>query len=403
MIVRIAGCAGNRLSVQIPYDTTLISALKRVPGSRWEPKDRVWLIPDTQRCADRLLMSLYDTGLFSASDPGLEGQDDTSELHSGCRQEGQDSGADLLRKSKQGAREEGQDSSADLLRKCRQALESRHYSPRTIDAYLPWIGRFLAYSGGRAASALGERQINAFLSHLAVDEGIASSTQNQALAALLFLYRSVLDVPVGELGQVIRAKKPLRLPVVMTREEVKAVLSKLEGDKWLAGKLMYGTGLRLMECLCLRVQDIDFEGHQILVHDGKGAKDRVTMLPESLKEPLRAQLARVKSIHEKDLAEGWGRVAMPESLARKYPNAASDWAWQYLFPQERRWTDHTSGRQGRYHMDPSIMQRVVHEAVLKAASQSAPAATRSGTPSPPTSSRTATTYAPSRSSWATAT
>ena len=247
-----------------------------------------------------------------------------------------------------------------------RALESRHYSPRTIQIYAQWVRRFLDRHKGRALASLGEKDINAFLTHLAVDGNVSSSTQNQALAALLFLFRQILGTPVGELGEVIRAKKPIRLPVVMSRAEVRAVLSKVDGDKWLAAALLYGTGMRLMECLTLRVQDIDFGRSEILVRNGKGAKDRVTMLPETLKGKLLEHLAHVKAVHEADLSEGWGAVPMPDAVDRKYTKGATEWPWQYVFPQERRWRNAETGRQGRHHMDESLMQRAVHTAVLEA-------------------------------------
>jgi len=213
---------------------------------------------------------------------------------------------------------------------------------------------------------MGEPEINAFLTHLAVKERVTASTQTQALSAILFLYRYVIGREVGDLGHVIRARKPKRLPVVMSREEVKAVLSNLTGDKWLMASLMYGTGLRLMECLRLRVQDIDFTRKEILVRDGKGAKDRITMLPESLKGPLQDYLKRVKAIHERDLAEGWGRVLLPSALDRKYPNAPKEWRWQWVFPQENRWKNPKSGEEGRHHIDESLVQKAVREAVSRA-------------------------------------
>ncbi len=171
---------------------------------------------------------------------------------------------------------------------------------------------------------------------------------------------------VGDLGQLVRARKPTRLPIVLTREEVKAVLSLLQGDKWLMASLMYGAGLRLMECLRLRVQDIDFARNEILVRNGKGAKDRVTMLPESLKRPLQEHLQKVKAVHEKDLANGWGRVPLPDALDRKYPYASADWRWQWVFPQENRWKSDKTGEQGRHHVHESIVQKAVTQAVSDA-------------------------------------
>ena len=213
---------------------------------------------------------------------------------------------------------------------------------------------------------MAEPEINAFLTHLAVKERVSASTQNQALSAILFLYRHVLKRKIGDLGEVIRARKPKRLPVVMTREEVKAVLTNLKGDKWLMASLMYCAGLRLMECLRLRVQDLDFSRNEITVRDGKGAKDRLTMLPESLKKLLQDHLSKIKLIHEKDLTEGWGRVQMPNALDRKYPSAPADWRWQWVFPQENRWKNIKTGEQGRHHIHETILQRAVKEAVRKA-------------------------------------
>ena len=215
-------------------------------------------------------------------------------------------------------------------------------------------------------------EINAFLTHLAVTEKVSAFTQTQALCALLCLYRHVIGREIGNLGEVIRARKPTRLPVVMTREEVKAVLTSLWDDKWLMSALMYGAGLRLLECLRLRMQDIDFERREILVRDGKGAQDRRTMLPESLKTPLQEHLKTVKAIHEKDLADGWGRVVMPMALDRKYPNAPAEWRWQWVFPQGNRWKNPTTREEGRHHVHETILQRAVREAVRRARTAPSP-------------------------------
>lgn len=253
-----------------------------------------------------------------------------------------------------------------LMEQMRQALRSRHYSPRTEQAYIHWVRQFVFHHHVRHPAEMAEPEINAFLTHLAVERKVSASTQNQALSALLFLYRHVLGRPIGDLGEVIRARKPTRLPVVMTKDEVKTVLDRLSGDKWLMASLMYGTGMRLMECLRLRVQDIDFIRNEVLVRDGKGAKDRITMLPESLKAPLRGHLAKVKAIHEQDLAAGWGRVQLPTALERKYPNAPIDWRWQWVFPQEKRWTNLQTREQGRHHIDESLVQKAVRAAVIGA-------------------------------------
>ena len=253
-----------------------------------------------------------------------------------------------------------------LMDEMREALTSRHYSKRTEQAYCLWTKRFIYFHKLRHPADMGEVEINEYLTHLAVDDKVSASTQNQALSALLFLYRNVLGRDVHDLGDVIRARKPRRLPVVMTRDEVKAVLAEMDGETWLMASLLYGAGMRLMECLRLRVQDIEFERNEIIVRDGKGGKDRVTMLPESLKPELRKQLVRAKRIHDRDLAEGWGRVELPGALDRKYPNAPQDWLWQWVFPQQRRWSNFKTAQQGRHHVHETILQRAVKEAVRRA-------------------------------------
>jgi integron integrase len=253
-----------------------------------------------------------------------------------------------------------------LLDCLREALRARHYSRRTEQTYCAWVRRFIYFHNIRHPAEMGEPEINAFLTQLAVKHKVSASTQNQALSALLFLYRHVLGREIGDLGNVIRARKPKRLPVVMTREEVRAVLGQLTGDKWLMASLMYGAGLRLMECLRLRVQDLDFSRNEIMVRDGKGAKDRITMLPESLKSALNDHLRKVRMIHKSDLSAGWGRVQMPMALDRKYPNAPAEWRWQWVFPQQNRWKNIKTGEEGRHHVHETILQRAVREAVRTA-------------------------------------
>lgn len=246
------------------------------------------------------------------------------------------------------------------------ALRARHYSPRTAEAYRAWVKRFVYFHGLRHPAEMGEFEINAFLTHLAVNEKVSASTQNQALSALLFLYRCVLDREVGDFGDVIRAKYSRRLPVVLTREEAMAVLDRLAGDKWLIVSLLYGSGLRLMECLHLRVKDLEFSRGEVTVRDGKGGRDRVTMLPDSINAPLCGHLRGVKRLHESDLAAGWGRVLLPDALDRKYPNAPAEWGWQWVFPQERRWKNRRTGEEGRHHVHETLVQRAVREAVRQA-------------------------------------
>jgi integron integrase len=252
------------------------------------------------------------------------------------------------------------------MQRVSRELRSRHYSPRTEKAYTRWVVRYIRFHDMRHPSEMGEAEINAFLTDLAVRGKVSASTQNQALAALLFLYRYVLGRNVGDLGNVVRAKRPTRTPVVLTREEVRAVLEKLDGETWLIAALMYGTGMRLTECLRLRVQDVDFGRGEVVVRSGKGDKDRVTMLPESLKPALRVQMKRARAVHEKDLAEGWGEVALPDALERKYPQASREFAWQWVFPQQRRWREERRGLEGRHHVHETVVQRAVKAAVKAA-------------------------------------
>ena len=237
-----------------------------------------------------------------------------------------------------------------LLAQYRERLRVKHYSLRTEDAYLHWVRRFIHFHGKRHPREMGGPEVEAFLSHLATEGRVAPSTQNQALAALLFLYREVLDKELPWMDGMVRAKRPARVPVVLTENEVRALLAQLDGTRWLATSLLYATGMRLLEGLRLRVKDVDFERREITVRDGKGGRDRRTMLPERLIEPLRSHLERVKLLHERDLAQGFGDVYLPFALTRKYPYAGRRWPWQYVFPSGGRSVDPLDGvvrRQGR--------------------------------------------------------
>jgi integron integrase len=249
-----------------------------------------------------------------------------------------------------------------LLDEVREAIRTRHYSLRTEEAYVSWIKRFILFHGKRHPMEMGKDEITRFLSALAVHGQVSASTQNQALCALLFLYREVLSEDFGWLDDVVRAKRPQRLPVVLTRREVKALLGALEGVHWLMASLLYGAGLRLLECLRLRVKDVDFSSHQIIVRAGKGNKDRRTMLPAAVKEPLAAHLEHVRQRHQHDLAQGLGRVYVPDALHRKYPNANSEWGWQWVFPASQISLDPRSGEQRRHHVHESVLQRAVKAA-----------------------------------------
>ncbi len=253
-----------------------------------------------------------------------------------------------------------------LLDQVRGKIRLKHYSIRTEQAYVDWIKRFILHFDKRHPRELGAAEVEAFLTHLAVVGRVAAATQNQAKSALLFLYREVLDVELPWLDNVERAKAPKRLPVVLTRAEVQALLTRLAGTHWLMASLLYGAGLRLMECLRLRVKDVDFARKEILVRDGKGFKDRVTMLPAALAEPLRAHLVRVRELHRQDLAEGYGAVYLPYALECKYPGAARDWAWQYAFPSAKLAVDPRSGETRRHHVQDQALQRAIKQAVRDA-------------------------------------
>ena len=253
-----------------------------------------------------------------------------------------------------------------LLDQVREVIRIKRYSIRTEEAYVQWIKRFILFHDKRHPRDMGPEEIRQFLTYLAMTRRVAASTQNQALSAILFLYKSVFQQDIGWIDEIVWAKKPKRLPVVLTREEVKAVLQRLSGPTWLMASLLYGAGLRLSECLRLRVKDVDVSYHQITVRDGKGAQDRVTMLPECLKDPLQMHLSTVQQQHQRDLKDGFGNVYLPDALARKYPNASRDWAWQYVFPAARRSRDPRSGTIRRHHVMPLVLQRAVKAAVRQA-------------------------------------
>lgn len=253
-----------------------------------------------------------------------------------------------------------------LMDLVRQRIRLRHYSYRTEQQYLSWIRRYILFHGKQHPAKMGASQVEAFLNDLAIHGKVSASTQNQALAALLFLYKQVLNQDFPLLSNVIRAKKPLRLPVVMTAEETRDVLAQLNGVYWLIGQLLYGSGLRLMECLRLRVQDVDFEYRQIIVRDGKGGKDRVTVLPGSVIEPLQTHLSVIRDRHELAVRKGYAGVELPEALIRKYPHAAVEWRWQYVFPAMSPSEDPRSGARRRHHIYEDSVQRQMKAAIRRA-------------------------------------
>ena len=253
-----------------------------------------------------------------------------------------------------------------LLDRVRGQMRVRHMKWTTEKAYVGWIRRFILFHGKRHPAEMGAEEMSAFLTHLATKGRVSASTQNQALCALVFLYKHVLGQSVGELEDLVRAKRRRRIPVVLTRDEVREILRDVNGVPWLVLTLLYGTGMRLMECLRLRVQSIDFAKNEITVRDGKGGKDRRTVLPGVVKPALRTHLASVRKIHEQDLREGYGRVELPKALARKYPNADKEWRWQFVFPSGKRSPDRRSGIVRRFHMSPRTAQRAFRVALRKA-------------------------------------
>jgi integron integrase len=254
----------------------------------------------------------------------------------------------------------------DYLKQLQNEVRLKNYSLRTEEAYLYWTRKFLDYHPHQSPNEMGAREVSNFLTHLAVDLNLAASSQNQALSALLFFFRQVLHRELAWMQNLIWAKKPKKIPTVFTRQEVSLVLSQMSDLKWLMASLLYGSGLRLMECLRLRVKDIDFGYQQILVRDGKGNRDRFTILPKTLLDPLRQQISVIKVQHQADLKEGFARVYLPYALAKKYPNANRELIWQYVFPAKNLTTDPRSGNSYRHHLYPSTMQQAIKEAIRNA-------------------------------------
>jgi integron integrase len=253
-----------------------------------------------------------------------------------------------------------------LLDRVHEIIRRKHYSIRTEQAYVDWIKRFILFHDKRHPKELGATEVEAFLTHLAVDRNVSAATQNQAQSGLLFLYREVLGIQLPWLDGVARAKTPVKLPVVLTVDEVARILERLTGTHQLIGRLMYGTGLRILEALRLRVKDVEFQRGEILVRDGKGSKDRVTVLPRGLRRPLYTHLKDVAITHQQDLADGFGAVWLPFALARKYPAAPREWTWQYVFPADRRSVDPRGGMVRRHHVGDQAFQRAMRQAVRDA-------------------------------------
>ena len=312
----------GRLVVLFPYSPEGVAKIKSIEGRRWHAGDKSWSVPDEPGMRERL------TALFEpAPPPPLDG--------------------------------------ADPVTRLRAAVRARHLSPRTEDAYAGWAGRFLAFSG-RSPEALDESEVARFLSSLAEKSRVSASTQNQAFNALLFLFKEVLGRKLAAIEGVVRAKASQRLPVVLSKDEVRRVLGAMNGTPKLMATLLYGSGLRLMECCRLRVKDLDFGRNELIVRAGKGDKDRHTTLPSGLRDPLQRHLAGVKLQHEDDLRQGLGRVELPNALDRKYPNADREWGWQWAFPATSHYVDSETGQRRRHHLHESVLQRAFKDARLKA-------------------------------------
>ncbi|MEL3905592.1 MAG: integron integrase [Treponema sp.] len=358
MFVEIRPYNNRVLSVQFKaegaYFSKVLHAVKKVPGRVWVPERLFWTIPADRKSCDILLTNLYDNGICREDSRG------------GCKNH---VSRDFALGNAESIGESSEPDSLqlrDILSKLDEVIAAKHYSRRTREAYSYWIRRFMYEHKEKNLSAFSDREINSFISRLAVKEQAAASSQNQALSALLFLYKNILGLQIKSPENIVRAKKPKKLPAVLSREETAKIFSLLpDNDYGLCIRLLYGTGMRLMEALRLRVQDIDFDKNEITIHCGKGAKDRKTMLPVSLKFPLQKHLEQVRRIHEADCKDGFGSVPLPSALAKKYPNAGKTWTWQWVFPQARRWRNKETGEQGRHHIDPSVIQRTLHEAVLK--------------------------------------
>ena len=249
-----------------------------------------------------------------------------------------------------------------LMDELRRRMRLKHYSLRTEQAYMAWVRRFILANGKRHPRELGGTEVERFLSGLATEGGASAGTQNQALSALLFLYREVLQATLPWLDNVVRAKRPRRVPTVLSTDETHRLLAAMEGRPWLIASLLYGTGMRLMECLRLRVKDVDFERNEIVVREGKGGKDRRTMLPRSLVEPLQREIERARLLHQRDLADGCGETRLPWALARKYPAAGREFGWQFVFPSVQRSRDPLDGHERRHHFDDAILSRALKRA-----------------------------------------
>ncbi len=344
-MIRVSSDIPDRIKVTFPYNPQIVSKIKTVGTRRWHKEEKYWSFSNSPKVLNELISALdgekldIDPSLGTLLLQGTGENRDSRKLSEG------DSSPDKL-----------------VLDRVRGMIRLKHYSHRTEETYLHWIVKYLVFHNGRDPEMMGIPEIEAFLSHLAVDMKVAAGTQNVAFNALLFLYRGVLGKEIEGSINAIRAKKPTRLPTVMSKEETMRVIGAVPADYQLMLRLIYGSGLRLMECLRLRVKDIDFDTSQVLVRDAKGMKDRVTVLPDNLKPLLRGHLERVHLVHQSDLAEGHGRAYLPYALERKYPKARAEWGWQYVFPAKNLSEDPQTGTIRRHHVHENGLQRAVQVA-----------------------------------------
>jgi integron integrase len=338
----------GRLIVLLPYSPERVAKIKTVAGRRWHRTEQYWTVPRTDEMLARQLALFAEER--AEVEPSLR---PVNVMHS---------------ESPPGVPVNCPTVPEDhpLLDRVRLAARTRHLSPHTEQAYSHWIRRFVRFHELRPVAEMGEREIARFLSSLATASHVSSSTQTQALNALLFLYHEVLEKKIGLIQGVVRAKRAKQLPVVLTREEVRCLLGGLSGVPWLMAMLLYGGGLRLMECCRLRVKDLHLPRHPILVRGGKGDKDRYTTLPAAVRQPLAQHLQSMKSQHEEDLRQGLGRVALPHALGRKYPNAGKAWGWQWVFPASSHYREMSTGERRRHHLHESVVQKAIKEARLRA-------------------------------------
>jgi integron integrase len=330
-MVSIGPDISGRLRVTFPYTPEVVNKIETIKTRRWHPEGKYWSFEKSKTVLDQLVSAL--SGEELDIDPALEAPA-PQEVHQ----------------------------TKPLLERARHLVRLKHYSIRTEKSYLPWIERYIRFHNNRDPEEMGAKDVEAFLSHLAVELKVSASTQNQAFNALLFLYREVLKKELGASIDAVRAKTPKHLPTVMSRDETMRVISVIVPDYQLMVKLIYGSGLRLMECLRLRVKDVDCANGQLVVRDGKGMKDRITVLPGELKQPLQAHLERVKQLHENDVARGCGHVYLPYALERKYPNAAREFQWQYVFPAKSLSRDPQTGKIRRHHVHENNLHRIVKDA-----------------------------------------